>query len=74
MQESVKRIYPDYLDYCKEHSNYLSPLITVAFDLTADSWEKYKKAYLKWARNKDTQEIAQIFLQLKKDLHITDLS
>lgn len=68
MQKTVKEIFPDYLEYCRESTRFINPVLTVAFNFPINVWEDYKKAYLAWVERGEEEGIAQIYLGLRKAL------
>ncbi len=70
MQSIVKDIYPDYLEYCKESSLFVNPVLTVAFNFPLEVWEDYKRAYLEWIQDGKEDEIVQFYVKMRTALKL----
>lgn len=70
MQQIVKEIYPDYLEYCKESSLFVNPVLTVGFNFPLEVWEDYKKAYLEWIRDGKEEGVVQFYMKMRTVLKL----
>ncbi len=71
MQEVVRDVFPDYLEYYKirRKAKYLSCVITAAFTFPMDTWLKYKKAYL-LSLSGQMELLWSFYLQMESELFL----
>lgn len=69
MQEVVRDIFPDFLEYYKirRKEKYLSCVITAAFTFPIDTWLKYQKAYL-FSLSGQMELLWPFYLQMESEL------
>lgn len=70
MQETVKEVYPDYLEYVKQSERFANQVILVAFDYPLEIWERYKKAYLACVKGEEERELAMLYVQMREALKL----
>lgn len=70
MQEIVRELFPDYLEYYRESGRFVSMILTVAFDFSIDEWKKIKDAYLNWLVNSKQDGIVEIVCAMKQVLNV----
>lgn len=70
MQETVKEVFPDYLEYVREEGIYANPVLLVAFDFPLEMWEQYKRAYLAWVKERNEDLIVGFYYKCRSALHL----
>lgn len=70
MQQIVRELFPDYLEYYKESGRFESMILTVPFDFPISEWEKIKDAYLDWLKNSKQDAIVELVCSMKQILKV----
>lgn len=67
MQEIVKEIYPDYLEYYWERrkNNEMGSIITAAFRFPLETWQYYKEAYWEFGCMIDSSKLLNFHQQME---------
>ena len=68
MQEVVKSIFPDFLEYCEDVGEFANPVLTVPFDFPQEIWEDYKRAYLDYLQGKGENKLVQFYTVIRRSL------
>lgn len=66
MQSTVKKLFPDYLEYYKEQGNFTGAALTVAFDFPREVWEDYREGYMQYVRKGREEKLVNFFASMYK--------